>query len=99
MDQCNMNLHLYVIRAQKEKVGRLFAEFVINMVSLFLWLHVLYLKFLSKRCILKRKYVCGSGGAFFEEESFSQCPGKAPFYRIRILEVNRILEIIQSNLL
>lgn len=72
-------LHLYVTRAQKEKFGKLFAEFVTNMVLLFLWLNVLYLKFLNKRCISERKYVCGGGEGFFEEGSFSQCPGKAPF--------------------
>lgn len=44
---------------KKENLGNLFAEFVTSMFLLFLWLNVLYLRFLNKGCILKRKYVCG----------------------------------------
>lgn len=51
--------------------------------------------------ILKRKmcvcvYVYTLGVILFLKEAifFTQHSGKAPFWRIRILEVNRILEII-----
>lgn len=51
------NLNLYVIKAQKE-LARLFAESVANMVSLLIWLHILYFKCPIKVFILERKCVC-----------------------------------------
>lgn len=61
------NLNLYVIKTQKE-LAKLFAESVANMVSLLLWLHVLYFRFPIKVFILERKmcvcmciYIGGDG--------------------------------------
>lgn len=62
INQCNINLHFYIIGVQKEQLGKLFVEFVTNMALLFSWLSVLYLRFIHKGCILKRKRVCGWWG-------------------------------------
>lgn len=93
------NLNLYIIKAQKE-LARLFAESVANMVSLLLCLQVLYFRFPIKVFILERKCVCVCvytlGVMAFLKEAmffFTQYSGNAPFWRIRILEVYRILEI------
>lgn len=63
MDQCNIKRG-----TQKEQLGKLFVEFVTNMVLLCPWVSVLYLKFLNKGCILKRKCVWGVGGHYLKKQ-------------------------------
>lgn len=93
------NLNLYVIKAQKE-LARLFAESVANVVSLLLWLQVLYFRFPIKVFILERKCVCicvytlGVMAFLKEAMFFYSIFWEHSFWRIRILEVYRILEII-----